>query len=114
MMEGFTWRTSASLLASRPFCRMDGHRQTRAGTQGHHHLGLDRMTRDQAQLIALSHGREDQLGFHHGKVVAYAHARSSPKGEVGIGRTSSRALWREALRIGALLCFLFRGTYCPG
>src|SRR5437763_14451107 len=98
-MPGFTWRTSASLLASRPFCRMDGHRQTRAGTQGHHHLELDPVTREQAQLIALSHGREDQLGFHHGKVVAKADAWSPSKGEVGIGRTSRAAFWRKTLRV---------------
>src|SRR5215469_4031400 len=93
---------SVSLLASRAVWRLDDHRQPIARTQSHHHLGLDPVTWEQAHLVALRHGRQDQLGFHHGKVVAKAHAWPTPKGKVGEGRTSRRALWGESLRIEAL------------
>src|SRR5215469_1126093 len=85
-----------------PFCCVYRHRQTGARAQRYHHLGFDRVTGDDAQPVVLGDGREEQLCFHHSKVVAYADPWPSSKGEVGIGRTCGRAFWPKTIRVEPL------------
>src|SRR6266566_3299977 len=69
--------------------------------QRHQHLRLDLVTRNHAQLVALSDGGQDQLCLHHGKAAANTHAWPTRKWKVGIVRATGRSFGRKALRIEA-------------
>src|SRR5712692_3035270 len=62
------------------------------------------MSRNQGEAIALGYGGDDQASFHQSEGLAYAHAWSTPKGDIGvawaIGRTlRGEALWVKLIRV---------------
>src|SRR5690348_10567706 len=57
------------------------------------------MAGNQAQRIVLGDRGKGQLCLHHGKGVADALARASPKGKIGEARATSRTFRRETLRV---------------
>src|SRR6266567_3961021 len=65
-------------------------------------LGLDQVTRNQAQRVALNNGSQDQLCLHHSKAAANAHAGPTAEWKVGVVRATGRTLRSETLRIKLL------------
>src|SRR5947207_13041060 len=65
-------------------------------------LGLDQVTRNQAQRVALNNASQDQLCLHHSEAAANAHARPTAEWKVGVVRAIGRTLRSETLRIKLL------------
>src|SRR5207244_7263883 len=79
--------------------RLEGHWQAVAWTQRKQRLRFNRMTRNQAESIALRHGSQNQLCFHHGKMTANAHTWATTEREIGVARASSNPFGGEMLRV---------------
>ena len=89
----------AAERGSCPCPLQEHHRQAMARAHAQQYLGVDLVAGEQAQLVALGDGRQDELGLHPGEVAADAQAGATAEWEVGKVRAPCSAFGGEALGV---------------
>src|SRR5712691_12738696 len=75
------------------------HLETIFGSQAYTRIGYDLLSWYQFKGDAPGQGCEEQVTFHHGKVIADADAGTSTEGQISVARQSLLVFWGEALRV---------------
>jgi hypothetical protein len=67
------------------------HHQALARAECDERLGVNRLSRNELQAVALANGCKDQLRFNRGKIVTNTQSRTTSEWDISIARPGGRA-----------------------